>query len=82
MTQEIENYKLNWLTEKCFRVIVKDMADADKAKTWLKETLHERSYDFSFNPENSVHTFIFELAQDAKSLREELYGDDRTVDVS
>ena len=82
MTQEIQNYKLNWLRGACFRVEVKDLSDADKAKEWLSSNVDEKSYESSINPQEGVHTFFFELAQDASRLREELYGDNRTIDLS
>lgn len=83
MTQEIQNYKLTWLRRQSFRVEVGDQADAEKALAWLTENVDEKSWEFSINIEkNNQHTFFFESATDASRLREELYGDSRTVDVS
>ena len=80
MLQEIQDYKLNWLRSRSFRVRLNE-AD-EQCLNWLKENLDEKIWDVSVNPENSVHTFFFENAQDAEKFREAFQGDSRTVDIN
>lgn len=79
-TQQINDYKLNWLRNKCFRVPVRESAGEHVA--WLEENLNERVWEMSINPDNQHHTFFFEDANDAEQFRAHFSGDSRTVDIS
>ena len=81
MTQEIENYRLNWLTKRVFRVRVSG-GIADECFNWLDENVEEKSFTHSFDMEADVYTFMFELAADADSFREKFLGESRTVDIN
>jgi hypothetical protein len=82
MTQEIELHKIKWMRSKAFKVEVKDQERGESAKTWATENVDERSWSFSLNPETKQYNFFFEHPQDATKLKEELYGDSRTIDIS
>ena len=79
-TQEIQNYKLNWLMKRCFKVKVHETTG--EHADWLKENIEEKAWDFSVNPENQEHTFFFQNAIDAGKFREEFQGESRTVDIN
>lgn len=79
-TQEIQDYKLNWLRKKSFRVKV--FASDGEHYSWLKENIDERVWEMSVHPETKEPTFFFENATDAEKFREEFQGDSRTVDIN
>lgn len=78
--QEIQDYKLNWLRNRCFRVKVHS-TDGEHYE-WLQKNLDEKVWEMSVNPENNQYTFFFESPQDAERFREEFIGDSRTVDIN
>lgn len=73
-TQEIQDYKINWLRSKCFRVNVS--AVEEEHLEWLTKNLDEKVW------EKSLHTIFFENANDASNFREHFQNDSRTVDIS
>jgi len=78
-TQEIQNYKLNWLSNKCFRVPVTS-SDGEHYQ-WLKENIDERVWEMSVHPKTKNPTFFFQNATDAEKFREQFRGESRTVDI-
>jgi hypothetical protein len=80
MTQEIQDYKLNWLRKKSFQVKA-SYARVDEYDNWLSEKCDEREWEKSINPEKSEATYYFEKSQTAEKFREQFLGDSRTVDL-
>lgn len=79
-TQEIQDYKINWLRKKSFQV-KGNMDDYEECTSWLKETLSEKVWETSINYENGQCAYYFENPQDAEKFRERFLGDSRTVDI-
>lgn len=80
-TQEIQDYKLNWLRKRSFQVKGK-VSDLEERLEWLKENLDEKTWETSVNYEAQVCAFYFEKPQDAEKFRERFLGDSRTVEVN
>ena len=81
-TQEIQDYKLNWLRKNCFRVVVKKQETKGEHLEWLRSNLNEKFWDFSFNKNTLTYTFFFESHIEATRFREEFQKDSRTVDIN
>ncbi len=79
-TQEIQDYKLNWLMTQSFRVVLKDVEGPACIK-WINANLDEKVWEYSIDPEDGQYTFQFEKAADAAALQEQFTNDDRTVDL-
>ncbi len=81
MTQEIENYRLTWLTKQVFRVKVSGSI-AEDCFTYLETEVEEKRYTHSFDMESDVYTFMFETSADAEAFKEKFLGESRTTEVS
>jgi len=83
MTQEIQDYKLNWLRKSSYRVKLPKDQNSQECLAWCTDTLEEKVWDYSLNPENEQYTFFFNspsLAERFKSTFKN--GDTRTVDLA
>lgn len=78
-TQEIQDYKLNWLRSRCFRVNI--LNSEGEHLEWLQKNLDERVWEVSTNPETNEHTFFFENQMDSERFRENFQGESRTIDI-
>jgi len=81
MTQEIENYRLTWLTKQVFRVKVNGSL-AEECFAYLETEVEERSYTHSFDMESNIYTFMFETSAIAETFKEKFLGESRTTEVS
>jgi predicted RNA-binding protein with PIN domain len=79
-TQEIQDYKLNWLRKKCFQVKAQ-YAKFEEYDTWLNDNFEEKEWEKSINQEKGEATYYFEKSQTAEKFREQFLGDSRTVDT-
>lgn len=79
-TQEIQDYKLNWLRKKTFQV-KGSVSELEEHTEWLKANLDDRVWEFSVNYELGTCAYYFESPQDAEKYREQFLGDSRTTDI-
>lgn len=80
MTQEIENYRLTWLTKQVFRVKV-DGSIAEECLSYLETEVEAKSYSHSFDMDGNVYTFMFEKSADAEGFKDKFLGESRTTEV-
>ena len=81
MTQEIENYRLTWLTKQVFRVKVGGSL-AEECLSYLETEVEAKSYTYSFGMDSNTHTYMFEESGTAEAFKEKFLGDSRTTEVS
>lgn len=79
-TQEIQDYKLNWLRKKAFQVKAK-FEQIEEYDAWLNENCDEREWEKAINFDQEKCTYCFEKSQTAEKFREQFLGDSRTVDI-
>lgn len=81
MTQEIENYRLTWLTKQVFRVKA-DSSSASECLSYLETEVEAKSYTYSFDMDSNTYTYMFEKSAVAEAFKERFLGDSRTTEVS
>jgi hypothetical protein len=81
MTQEIENYRLTWLTKQVFRVKVGGQS-AEECLSYLETEVEAKSYTHSFDMDSNIYTYMFEESATAEAFKEKFLGDSRTTEVS
>jgi hypothetical protein len=81
MTQEIENYRLTWLTKQVFRVKA-GSSIAEECLSYLETKVEAKSYTYSFDMDSNTYTYMFEESATAEAFKERFLGDSRTTEVS